>query len=132
MFQTDMAELRYPRFNQIYASREEAIKKLDNLSRSYAEPVTIRYYDENNKICVILAMYKSDSVGDYVINFDESFIDSDDGSSSVEDLENNIGDGLTTEVDESGNKILDVNTDDSTIIKTDSGLSVGTVYGGSF
>ena len=127
-----MAELRYPRFNNIYASREDAISKLDNLSRSYAEPVTIRYYNSENKICVILAMYKSDKPGDYVINFDEDTGFS--GNISADDLEESFGDSLELVVDEeTGKKVLDIKVDNSTIAKSEDGsLSIKNVYGGSF
>lgn len=127
-----MAELRYPRFNNIYASREDAISKLDNLSRSYAEPVTIRYYNSENKICVILAMYKSDKPGDYVINFDEDTGFS--GNISADDLEESFGDSLELIVDEeTGKKVLDIKVDNSTIAKNEDGsLSIKNVYGGSF
>lgn len=125
-----MAELRYPRFNTIYASRDEAIAKLDNLSRSYAEPVTIRYYSEDNKICVILAMYKSDKKGDYIINFDE---DTDFSGDVVEKLEDSFGDSMEIVVDETGKRVLDIKVDNSTITKTEDGsLSVTKVYGGEF
>ena len=122
-----MAELRYPRFNTIYNSREEAINKLDNLSRSYGEPVAIRYYSSDKKeVYVILAMYKSDVKGDYVINFDKS-----SSSQSIGDL--GLGDSLIAETDESGKPILEVNIDDSSLVKgNDGSISVGTVYGGTF
>lgn len=126
-----MAELRYPRFNTIYASRDEAIAKLDNLSRSYAEPVTIRYYGEDKKICVILAMYKSDKKGDYVINFDEDTGFS--GDIDIEKLGESFGDSMEIVVDETGKKVLDVKVDNSTITKTEDGsLSITKVYGGTF
>ena len=126
-----MAELRYPRFNNIYASREDAISKLDNLSRSYAEPVTIRYYNSENKICVILAMYKSDKPGDYVINFDEDTGFS--GDISADSLEDSFSDSLELVVDETGKKVLDIKVDNNTITKNEDGsLGIKNVYGGSF
>lgn len=67
-----MAELRYPRFNAIYSNRDEAIKKLNELTRSYGEPVAIRYYNNENKTCVILAIFKSESKGDYEISYDSN------------------------------------------------------------
>lgn len=67
-----MAELKYPRFNTIYATREEALVKLKELSRSYGEPVAIRYYNSKKYICVILAIYKSEAVGDFEISYDSN------------------------------------------------------------
>ena len=67
-----MAELRYPRFNAIYSNRDEAIKKLNGLTRSYGEPVAIRYYSSENKTCVILAIFKSEGKGDYEISYDSN------------------------------------------------------------
>lgn len=67
-----MAELRYPRFNTIYSSRNEAIKKLNELVRSYGEPVAIRYYNSTKEVCVILALYVSESKGDYSISYDSN------------------------------------------------------------
>ena len=67
-----MAELRYPRFNAICSNRNEAIKKLNELTRSYGEPVAIRYYNRENKSCVILAIFKSENKGDYEISYDSN------------------------------------------------------------
>lgn len=60
---------RFTRFNNIYDSKREAILKLDNTSRHYAETVAIRYYN-NGSTCVILALFNSEKVGDYIISFD--------------------------------------------------------------
>jgi hypothetical protein len=62
---------RYTRFTKIYNSREEAIKKLDNTKRYYAENVAIRYY-KDGKAETILALFRSENTGDYDINFDSS------------------------------------------------------------
>ena len=67
-----MAELRYPRFNTVYNNREEALKKLNELTRSYGEPVAIRYYNSKREICIIVAVYKSESLGDYSISYDSN------------------------------------------------------------
>ena len=67
-----MAELKYPRFNTIYSTREEALIKLSELSRSYGEPVTIRYYNSKRDICIILAIYKSNLIGDFEISYDSN------------------------------------------------------------
>lgn len=60
---------RFTRFNNIYDSKRDAILKLDNTSRHYAETVAIRYYN-NGSTCVILALFNSEQIGDYVISFD--------------------------------------------------------------
>lgn len=67
-----MAEFKYPRFNTIYPTREEAIEKLDNLTRAYGEPVAIRYYNTSKTVCVLLAIFKSDAKGDYSISYDSN------------------------------------------------------------
>lgn len=67
-----MAELKYPRFNTIYSSREEAINKLNELTRSYGEPVAIRYYNTSKLVCVLLAIFKSEYKGDYEISYDSN------------------------------------------------------------
>lgn len=67
-----MAELKYPRFNTIYNSREEALIKLKEISRSYGEPVTIRYYNNDKTVCIILAIYKSELIGDFEISYDSN------------------------------------------------------------
>lgn len=64
---------RYTRFNNIYSSREAAIKKLNNTSRYFAENVCVQYKDSSSgRVEIILALYKSESLGDYVINFDSA------------------------------------------------------------
>lgn len=60
---------RFTRFNNIYDSKKDAILKLDNISRHYAETVAIRYYN-NGSTCVILALFNSERIGDYIISFD--------------------------------------------------------------
>ena len=67
-----MAEIIYPRFNTIYATREVALAKLSELSRSYGEPVAIRYYNNSKTICVILAIFKSAITGDFEISYDSN------------------------------------------------------------
>ncbi len=81
--------LRYTRFEKIYSSREEAITKLNNTSRYYAENVAIRY-KSGEKICTMLALYQSTTKGDYTINYDSG--GSSSGSSS------SIGSGAVKEV----------------------------------
>ncbi len=61
--------LRYTRFEKIYSSREEAITKLNNTSRYYAENVAVRY-KSGDKIDIILALFLSTTKGDYIINYD--------------------------------------------------------------
>lgn len=80
--------LRYTRFEKIYSSREEAITKLNNTSRYYAENVAIRY-KSGEKICIMLALYQSTTKGDYTINYDSGG-NSSGGSS--------IGSGAVKEV----------------------------------
>lgn len=67
-----MAELRYPRFNTIYSDREQALNKLNELTRSYGEPVAIRYYNSKREVCLVVAVYKSDGRGDYSISYDSN------------------------------------------------------------
>jgi hypothetical protein len=80
--------LRYTRFEKIYSSREEAITKLNNTSRYYAENVAIRY-KSGEKICIMLALYQSTTKGDYTINYDSGGNSSGGGS---------IGSGAVKEV----------------------------------
>ena len=63
--------LRYTRFEKIYSSREEAITKLNNTSRYYAENVAIRY-KSGEKVNIMLALYNSTTKGDYTINYDSA------------------------------------------------------------
>lgn len=60
---------RYTRYEKIYSSREEAIAKLNNTSRYYAENVAIRYKN-GDSFDTILALFRSEEKGDYSINFD--------------------------------------------------------------
>ena len=80
--------LRYTRFEKIYSSREEAITKLNNTSRYYAENVAIRY-KSGEKVCIMLALYQSTTKGDYTINYDSGGNSSGGGS---------IGSGAVKEV----------------------------------
>lgn len=80
--------LRYTRFEKIYSSREEAITKLNNTSRYYAENVAIRY-KSGEKIYIMLALYQSTTKGDYTINYDSGGNSSGGGS---------IGSGAVKEV----------------------------------
>ena len=67
-----MAELRYPRFNTVYNNRETALGKLNEITRSYGEPVAIRYYNSKREICIIVAVFKSEGRGDYSISYDSN------------------------------------------------------------
>ena len=62
-----MAQGILTRFDCIYSSREEAIKALDCSSRQYAELVAVRYYDDDEDICIMLVIFKSADLGDYEI-----------------------------------------------------------------
>lgn len=110
-----MAELRYPRFENIYPSREDAVSKLDGLTRSYAEPVTIRYYGSNGKIYIILAVYKSSRKGDYVISFNESNFS---GTTSASDLVYMLvkADDTKTDLEYISEKVLNPRIGDITIL----------------
>lgn len=63
---------RYTRFEKIYSSREEAIIKLNNTSRYFAENVAVRYKNgkSEDSYDTILALFQSNAKGDYIINFD--------------------------------------------------------------
>lgn len=61
-----MAKFQFPRFETIYENREQVIEVLSGLSRSYAEPVAIRY-NNSGDIYILIAVFKSSSVGDYDI-----------------------------------------------------------------
>lgn len=65
-----MAKMNYTRFEVIYPNRDAALEKLNGISRSYAEPVAIRYYDEAGDVYIIVSIYKSDQVGDYEITYE--------------------------------------------------------------
>lgn len=76
---------RYTRFDNVYSSREAAIKKLNHTSRYFAENVCIQYKDPSSgRVEVILALYKSETPGDYVINFDSASGGSNLGASTYE------------------------------------------------
>ena len=62
-----MAQGILTRFDCIYSSREEAIKALDCSSRQYAELVAVRYYDDDEDVCIMLVIFKSADLGDYEI-----------------------------------------------------------------
>lgn len=65
-----MAKLQYTRYEVICSTREEALEKLRSLSRSYAEPVAIRYKAPNNDVYTIVAIYQSTSPGDFEITYE--------------------------------------------------------------
>lgn len=65
-------KFRYTRFTRVYKSRKEAIRKLNNTSRYYGENVAISYKDDD-KVNIILALYKSTSPGDYEINYESGW-----------------------------------------------------------
>ena len=62
-------KFRYTRFNEVFETRDEAIKKLNKTARYYAENVAIKY-KKGDSFEVILALYKSEEKGDYTINYD--------------------------------------------------------------
>lgn len=62
-----MAQGILTRFECIYSSRNEALKALGCASRQYSELVAVRYYNENDDICIMLVIYKSADVGDFEI-----------------------------------------------------------------
>lgn len=146
-----MAELRYPRFNTIYLSRNEAIKKLDELVRSYGEPVAIKYYNSTREVCVILALYISDSKGDYSISYDSnkelnpSVYTSTKTSTSQTDEEcikialfgkSPVPQDIVIITDQSGGEksirsYIYTPSDDWKLLSA-GGLTVGTIYGGTF
>lgn len=65
-----MANLQFTRIKKIFPSREDAIKRLDELSRTYAESVAVMYYSPNKSEELILSIYKSEEKGDYYIIHD--------------------------------------------------------------
>lgn len=62
-----MAQSQLTRFECIYSTRDEAIKALSCASRQYAELVAVRYYNEAEEVCLLLAIYKSADLGDFDI-----------------------------------------------------------------
>lgn len=66
-----MAKIQYTRFEEVFSNREAAIEKLNSISRFFAEPVVIRYYSEEGNIVTLIALYRSEKIGDYVLQFDE-------------------------------------------------------------
>ena len=92
-------KLRYTRFERISNSREEAIKKLDNLSRYFAENVAIRYYVDGGKYHTILALFRSSRKGDYTINYDSGLNGSGASSEGNENLKIVSVDRLEGETD---------------------------------
>lgn len=66
--------LQLNRFNNIYPTRESAFSLLNNLSRSYSECVTVRYYEdpETEKIGIIVVIYKSETKGDYEVIYESA------------------------------------------------------------
>lgn len=69
-----MANLQFTRIKKVFSSRDLAISRLKELSRTYAEGVVVTYNPDNNKNEeeLILAIYKSEEKGDFVIAFDSS------------------------------------------------------------
>ena len=68
---TERDKFRCTRFINIFNSKDEAIRKLDNTSRYYGEPVMIKYRDESGYTKVMLALYKSEAKGDYEIFYQQ-------------------------------------------------------------
>lgn len=62
-----MAQGQLTRFECIYSSREEALKALECSSRQYAELVAVRYYNDNEDVCIMLVIFKSADLGDFEI-----------------------------------------------------------------
>lgn len=62
-----MAQGISTRFECVYSSRDEALKALSCLSRQYAELVAVRYYDDNDDVCMLLVIFKSADLGDFDI-----------------------------------------------------------------
>jgi hypothetical protein len=87
-----LKNFRYSRFEDIYPNRESAIKILNNTTRDYGETVAIRYkYNLNTE--VILALYMSDTKGDYLIHFDsKNGTDGDDRNFSITKLNDSESD----------------------------------------
>ena len=77
-------KFRYTRFEKIYSSREEAIIKLNNTTRYYAENVAIRYKN-GDSFETILALFRSETKGDYSINFDSGQQGSGEGAGRIFD-----------------------------------------------
>lgn len=84
-----MADLRFSKIEEIFSSREDAIRKLDSIKAPYSTGVIIRYTTKHRvkvqgDLCVehmglveeivhiILAIWKSGERGDYVIVSDSS------------------------------------------------------------
>lgn len=65
-----MANLQFTRINKVFSSREDAIARLNELSRTYAESVVAMYNSSNNTEELILVIYKSKEKGDYYIIHD--------------------------------------------------------------
>lgn len=82
-----MAKLQYTRFENIFESREIAINKLNEISRNFAEPVMIRYYGTDKNIKTMVALFRSESIGDYVLQYDE---EKDGSVTDLEDLINQM------------------------------------------
>lgn len=78
-----MAKLQYTRFDEVFNTRDKAISSLNSLSRNFAEPVMIRYYDVKGQVRTLVALYRSEMAGDYVIQFDEEV---DGRCDEIEDL----------------------------------------------
>lgn len=67
-----MAQSQLTRFECIYSSRDEALKALSCASRQFAELVAVRYYNENEEVCILLVIYKSADLGDFSIVSDST------------------------------------------------------------
>lgn len=77
-----MAKIQYTRFEEIFRTREIAINNLNSISRNFAEPVMVKYYgDKDRKVKTLVALYRSNVAGDYVLQYDE------ERDGSVSDLE---------------------------------------------
>lgn len=99
-------KFRYTRFEKIYSSREEAIIKLNNTTRYYAENVAIRYKN-GDSFETILALFRSETKGDYSINFDSGQQGSGEGAGRIFDMTRKEGE---TDVEVLNRAVFDVMT----------------------
>lgn len=71
-----MANLQFTRVKEVFQTRKDAINKLNELCRTYAEGVVVKYLSDcvdecgNKLIRLIFAIYKSSEKGDYEIIYD--------------------------------------------------------------
>ena len=98
-------KFRYTRFEKIYRNRDEAIKKLNETSRYYAENVAIRYTGKT-RTETMLAIFNSEKKGDYYINFDSGGQADGGGSSGSGEGQGRIFD-MTRKLGESDREVLD-------------------------